>query len=308
MNCLNGDRYLREAIDSVCAQTYPHWEIVFWDNASTDGSAAIAQGYDTRLRYFRGEETVPLGGARNLAMAQARGEFIAFLDCDDVWLPEKLEKQVPLFADPEVGLVYCDCLNFDNNGVTQRFYSTRKFYTGYCFRQLLMDNFLSLGTVVIRRSALDEEPGWFDPHFNLVEDGDFFTRLGYKWQLAMVPEPLAKWRVHAASWTWQKNYLSAVETDAMLAKYHRLIPDFARQFSVEIRIVETQIAVSRAKNLWKSGQGASARHGLKPYVWQSRKALLLYLASFFPEKSLYPLLCRFRQEVILPAGPWGGTG
>src|SRR5437868_4501867 len=95
MNCLNGEQFLRDAIDSVIAQTYANWEIVFWDNASTDASASIAQSYhDDRIRYFRGDSTVPLGHARNLAIQKSRGTFIAFLDCDDLWLPTKLEKQL----------------------------------------------------------------------------------------------------------------------------------------------------------------------------------------------------------------------
>ena len=94
MNCLNAEPYLREAIDSVVAQTYPDWEIIFWDNASRDASGAIAKSYGERVRYFRGETTVPLGEARNLAIAEAKGRYLAILDCDDVWLPEKDRKSV----------------------------------------------------------------------------------------------------------------------------------------------------------------------------------------------------------------------
>ena len=103
MNCFNSERYLREAIDSVFAQTYSDWEIVFWDNASTDNSARIAKSYGPRLKYYRGDENVSLGEARNYALGKARGEYIAFLDCDDLWAPDKLQKQIPLFNDLKVG-------------------------------------------------------------------------------------------------------------------------------------------------------------------------------------------------------------
>jgi len=88
MNCLNGEKYLREAIESAYAQTYKNWEIIFWDNASTDKSAEIAKSFDEKIRYFRSDENYCVGKVRNLALAQAKGEFIAFLDCDDTWLPE----------------------------------------------------------------------------------------------------------------------------------------------------------------------------------------------------------------------------
>ena len=90
MNCHNGERFLREAIDSVYAQTYSNWEIIFWDNVSTDDSSSIAQSYDNRLRYYLSEGFTSLGMARELAVQKSNGEYVAFLDCDDLWLPEKL--------------------------------------------------------------------------------------------------------------------------------------------------------------------------------------------------------------------------
>ena len=106
MNCYNCSKYLKEAIDSVYAQTYQDWEIVFWDNASSDNSAEIAKRYNNKLKYFHAEITIPLGQARNRAIEKAKGKYIAFLDCDDVWLPEKLEKQVKVFCkNPKAMLV-----------------------------------------------------------------------------------------------------------------------------------------------------------------------------------------------------------
>lgn len=69
------------------AQTFGDFEVIFWDNGSTDDSPAIAQSYGPKLRYFRGKTTVPLGAARNLALMRARGRYLAFLDCDDLWRP-----------------------------------------------------------------------------------------------------------------------------------------------------------------------------------------------------------------------------
>jgi len=109
MNCYNCSKYLREAIDSVYAQTFTNWEIIFWDNASTDNSSNVAKSYDAKLRYFCNDKTTPLGNARNLAVQQACGEYIAFLDCDDIWLPEKLKLQINLLDNkPEVMLVFSD--------------------------------------------------------------------------------------------------------------------------------------------------------------------------------------------------------
>ena len=83
MNCFNGEEFLVEAIDSVFNQTYTDWEIIFFDNASTDGSREIAKSYGSKLKYFRINKTVPLGEARNKAITNASGKYLAFLDCDE---------------------------------------------------------------------------------------------------------------------------------------------------------------------------------------------------------------------------------
>ncbi len=299
MNCLNCAKYLKEAVDSVYAQTYHNWEIIFWDNASTDRSAEIARSYGSRLRYFRGEQTVDLGAARNLALEQARGEFIAFLDCDDLWMPQKLEKQLPLFDDPEVGLVFSDSIIFNMFGESLLRYGRKgKFYTGYCFSKLLTEYFLDIETVVIRRAALDGEEMWFDPNFNLSEDGDFFTRIGYGWKLAMVNEPLAKWRVHEAGWTWAKGYLAPDERTAMLERYKKTFPNFSERFAKEIHILEIQIIVDRAKHLCKSGNSRAARRCLSPYLFKDRRASYLYFLSFLPDRIVSHIIARFRKNIL----------
>ena len=80
MNCYNGEKYLREAIDSIYAQSYENWEIIFWDNCSTDSSAEIAKSYDEKIKYFTVSSKLELGEARKLATEHARGKYLAFLD------------------------------------------------------------------------------------------------------------------------------------------------------------------------------------------------------------------------------------
>ena len=80
MNCYNGDRFLRKAIDSVYCQTYDNWEIIFWDNASTDSSTAIAKSYDKKIKYFKSFETTLLGEARVKATEKAKGDYFKSLN------------------------------------------------------------------------------------------------------------------------------------------------------------------------------------------------------------------------------------
>ncbi|HEX2188914.1 MAG TPA: glycosyltransferase family 2 protein, partial [Longimicrobiaceae bacterium] len=117
MPFLDSERFIREAVESVRAQSFPHWELLLVDDGSRDGSAEIARGYAAldpeRIRCLEhpGRENRGASAARNLAIRHARGDLVAFLDADDVWLPEKLAEQVALLdARPEVGALYGNTL------------------------------------------------------------------------------------------------------------------------------------------------------------------------------------------------------
>ena len=98
LNCFNGKKYLKDALETVVNQTYNNWELVFWDNKSTDGSKKILDLYDSeKLKYYRSNVHTSLYEARNLAVKECKGEFIAFIDADDYWEKNKLEKQIKLF-------------------------------------------------------------------------------------------------------------------------------------------------------------------------------------------------------------------
>ena len=97
MNCHNGEVFLKESLNSLISQTYKNWELIFWDNNSTDKSETILKQYkDQRIKYFKSDSYSKLYRARNLAVSKANGEFITFLDTDDLWNKEKLEKQIEI--------------------------------------------------------------------------------------------------------------------------------------------------------------------------------------------------------------------
>lgn len=299
MNCLKCEKYLKEAIDSVYAQTYSNWEIIFWDNASTDSSAEIAQSYDEKLRYFRGEETIPLYAARNKALEQCQGEFVAFLDCDDLWMPEKLKRQIPLFKDAKVGLVYSDFESFNQKGNRKNYSSGKKFYQGYCFEELLLDYFLGILTVVIRRNILsNEKKYWFHENFNMVGDAELFTRLAYDWKIDYVDEVLAQWRVHSASTTWSKYELLASESKVMLDLLNEHLPEFNKQFKDAIRQNKAWIDKVTVTGLWMKGAGKEARSLILKSSHKNRTLMALYFLSFLPARLVLPLIFRINGSVV----------
>jgi glycosyltransferase involved in cell wall biosynthesis len=197
MNCYNGEKYLSAAIDSVLAQTYQNWEIIFWDNQSTDHSAEIFRSYtDPRLRYYYAPKHSGLHEARNYAIEKAGGDFIAFLDVDDAWLPSKLEKQILLFSDPKVGIV-CGNYWIESERKNKRWKGLKRpAPTGWVLNDLLKFYFVGLLTLVIRRSALDSLDHRFDPRFHIIGDLDLVVRLAIHWKLDCVREIVACYRLH----------------------------------------------------------------------------------------------------------------
>ena len=160
INCLNEAEYVAETLDSVFAQTFQDWEVIFWDNASSDGSGDIAASYGDKVRCFRSENTLPLGKARKAAYEQTRGKFIAILDADDLFMPQKLERQLELFqAEPEIGMTYCDSISFDGGGDRYRLFKLTTPQRGRVFGELLSKNFMFSSSMMFRREALEHDSG-----------------------------------------------------------------------------------------------------------------------------------------------------
>jgi len=199
MNCYNGEKYLQQAIDSVYGQTYQNWEIIFWDNASTDSSSEIAKLYgDGKLKYYKEEVNTTLGVARNNAIRKSSGELIAFLDVDDYWEKGKLELQVPLFRSKRVGVV---CGNYWietelENRKKSRALAKSKLYRGSVVNQLLSNYFVGNLTLMVRKEALRELTGPLNVEYPIIADFDLVARIALSWDVDYVPEAVATYRRH----------------------------------------------------------------------------------------------------------------
>ena len=119
MNCHNGQQYLKYSLKSIFNQTYKNWELIFWDNLSTDGSKKILDQFrDKRVKYYKSKKFISLYKARNLAISIAKGKYISFLDTDDLWKKNKLFDQVKILQkNKKVDIIYSnyDLKNENNN-------------------------------------------------------------------------------------------------------------------------------------------------------------------------------------------------
>jgi len=248
MNCYNGDKYLKEAIDSVYAQTYQNWEIIFWDNASTDNSPQIAQSYDSRLKYYRANQTTFLGEARVLAVNEAQGEYLAFLDCDDVWYPDKLEKQIELFLEnPELGIVYGDAeiIYESDNRLVRTFSNGEHFPEGDVFYQLVKYNFIPFVSTIISRNKY-YECGGFSTELKNSTDYHLFLKLAYKYKVAALQTLCCKYREHGNNLSKKQYVINVIEGIDAIKSFPN--DDIMLQF-IKFRYVELALAYFKEKNI-----------------------------------------------------------
>lgn len=283
MNCYNSARYLREAIESVYAQTCRDWEIIFWDNASSDESPEIAKSFDGRLRYFRGETTCPLGEARNLALAQVRGRYITFLDCDDTWLPGKLALQVDVLdRRSDVDFAYANYFAYDTERGVKKLFHTSPQPEGSVFGTFLMRYPVGMLTVMIRRSALERLDGLFDPALRLAEEFELFMRILYRSNAVYTAEPLAVYRIHPAMCSFVMRDGWCDEFRSCLERFRCL--DAEGKYGAELVVMEWKIAYNEALLLMVRGELTTARNVVASHRFRSFKAFCVYMASFIPPR------------------------
>ena len=200
--CYNGARVLPDALQSVLDQTWTDYEAIVVDDGSTDATPEVARAwcerYPERFRCIR-QENQGVCVARNTAIAQARGELLAMLDCDDLWLPERLAEGIRILdAHPEAGLAHANIIRIDDQKRPIRT-PTREaaLLSGWIFDHLYARReHIACATVLVRRECL-ERVGGFDPQMSRWggEDRELWLRVARQFEIAYIPRELACYRV-----------------------------------------------------------------------------------------------------------------
>jgi glycosyltransferase involved in cell wall biosynthesis len=319
----NCDRFIEEAIASVFAQTYSHWELLLVDDGSTDRTVAIIREYELRnperVRYFEHPGHVHRGvsASRNLGMANARGTYIAFLDGDDVYLPFRLERHVALLeANPDVAMVQSDTLRwyswsdpgmkdirirwpFESDtlvhapGMLQR-----------SFERTPRDGFFpSVCSVTLRRPAI-EDIGHFDSRFAICEDWVFFSKLYLRKDVYITADVVAKYRKHRDS-TLHRAQLG--DSSALSPQYHFNLAylRWLKQYLLEQDVAPALVQRAR-RQLWPDGSPTLVgRLGLPPALglgWRT-VSLKRLIAAAMPGTAQTPL--RFSWRALRVAKRYG---
>lgn len=302
MNCLNGERYLEESIGSVFAQTFEDWEIIFWDNASTDNTREIATSYGPKVRYFRADQTTDLGLARSRAYKQATGDYVALLDADDIWLPDKLQTQLNIFEhNPDLGLVYCDSIHFDGKGDHFRLFQAVAPKRGDVFGDLLASNFIFTSTMMFSQKSLNQLDYVFDEKFARVQDYELTLRIAYNFPIDYTELPLSKWRMYQDSkewWQWKNSLVPrSIELKQALESLIEKYPSIETDYSNELNHMYKGLDYNSGIVAWQNGRRNEARTHLSRYLGD-RKYAFVFVCTFLMPYGVFFFLKTIYKNII----------
>ncbi|MFH1230501.1 MAG: glycosyltransferase family A protein, partial [Planctomycetota bacterium] len=240
----NRGHLLKRTIESVLTQTFHDFELIIVDDGSTDDTKEVVgnlQKRDSRIKYIWQKNSGAPARPKNTGIKNSKGEFIAFLDDDDEWLSQKLEKQIQLFRNSQkrnLGFIGCNAFIVNGkNNKTQEYITPR--YKNI-FRKLLESDFIwSSSSIIIKRKVFDDI-GLFDERLKMADDWDMWIRIARKYDFDFVPEPLLKYFWHEENFTKTLGGLKRVqEHEYILGKHENLYKKYPKTYSVGLRKVGT---------------------------------------------------------------------
>ena len=247
----NAAPYLAETLASVYAQTYRDFEVLLIDDGSTDDTLTVARGFESRARIFTQSNKGP-SAARNLGFQQAQGEYLAWLDSDDLWHPDLLKTQVSyLDVHSAIGLVYAESWAFIQLG-THRVIVDKVGYTlNPDLKLLLYGDCIPTNTILLRRSCY-EQLGGLNESLARAEDYEYLMRIAYGYQLAGIARPLAYYRWRADSLVGDNRDIDRGLRDAVIAlqTVEQLHPDLWQRAGVNHAQLLARLQI-RAAHAWK---------------------------------------------------------
>ena len=282
MNCYNGEKYLHRSLDSILKQTYSNWELVFWDNASTDHSKEMLESYnEPRFKYFRSQENVSLGQARAWAVDVCKGDFIAFLDVDDEWFPEKTAIQVDDMTSDSYVLSYSGVTEIDADNPERRRDYIPQYESGYAFEELLNQFDINLPAAMISRKALIEKGLNFDPFVKASEEYCLFMQLVYEEKVSIIHKSLANYYIRKDSLTNKcidRWYIERFHTLDRIKESH---PEAPEKYKSAFEAAYARGTYYKARYLMSQGKRKEARAELKAISSVDKGINIFFTFLFF---------------------------
>lgn len=259
--CYNQGQFLAEAIDSVLAQTYPHVEIIVVNDGSTDNTVDVAASYGDKIKYIW-QENSGVSVARNRGILESRGDYLQFLDADDLITPLKLSQQLEaFFMYPEVGVVYSEGRYIDDTGVDQGPVALNH-GSGWVFHRMLSLDQTVIHAPLLRRQYV-AAAGLFDASLPAAEDADFWVRMAQQVPFLALPYDHFRYRVRGISRS--KNWPAVLDAHLEILRRYRATHGRCKECRRALTAGRkrwlgncTYEIMKEARALWTAGQKSEA--------------------------------------------------
>lgn len=201
---------ISESIESVCRQTYSNWELIVVDDGSTDNTSEVVNSYskkDKRIKYLKKQQNRGVASARNIGIGEAAGEYIAFIDSDDLWVESKLEKQAKLMNEISDCMLISGDISYSDG---KTFFTKHPLPEEINFKSLFIRNFIATSTVILRREILGKI-GLFSENLRNCSDYEMWLRIAFCSRIKVTPEIFACYRSQSDSLTIDRiSYLKSL--------------------------------------------------------------------------------------------------
>lgn len=279
INCFNGQKYLEQAVISVLNQSYKKWEVIFFDNNSSDESHSIIKKFkDKRIKIFKSKKTHALYKARNLALRKCKGDFISFLDVDDWWLEDKIKDQINFFLkNKEEDIVFSNLFIFRENNFKKKVFIKDSFAYGINTQQIINKFQMPILTTMIRRRIFNRIK--FNDFYSIIGDFDFSIRLSQLRKINYLSKPLAVYRYHESNFTGKNIDLHLIELEHWLKSTCKKTNFKNINFIAIKKIIEL---LRIKKNILKNKRVLALKLIFKKpwYVLKFKYLLFLFIKSF----------------------------
>ncbi len=282
---------MAETLDSVIAQTHSDFEVIVVDDGSKDQTLFIVKQYQEKypekIRLIQKENGGP-ASARNVGIKAAFGEYVAFIDADDIWLPDKLKKQVAYFETQpsQVGLIYTRAKKFDENGIwTRPKKYNREPVKGWIYEHILRDNIIPNLSAMVRKKCF-EDVGFFDESLDLIEDHDMWLRIARHYEISFLDEVLCLHREHQLGRS--KVFDTTIKRNIGVYEKHLKMVEGDAKLENTIIFYMAQKYYDLGSCYLKEGKMSSAREMFRKSIEMSFliKTCLIKIATYFPFKLL----------------------
>jgi glycosyltransferase involved in cell wall biosynthesis len=282
VNCYNGEKYLKNCISSILKQKYQNFEIIFFDNCSSDGSKKIISEYnDKRIKYYYSNKLLPLYKARNEAIKKTTSSLIAFLDVDDWWHETYLSSRVNEFDNENYDYYYSNVYIFYEKNKIYKKYKKYSLPKGKIFNLLAKDYFIIISGLILKKKIFNQV-GYFNDNFNIIGDFDLVMRISKSYMAHSINEPLIYYRHHKNNFSKQNSemffnefkewYENKIKSDDKY--FHKNIEHFKKKLnSLEI----INLLINKKKNFYLLK---------KILIYPDLQKKLKYLIAFFIPKKL----------------------